>query len=104
MILAESYYIDHMVYPVQQGELECSTSEDVTLYYFNLGGDDYQIVSFHDEGQTAYLTSSETVDVDEYDRYDIEQETWKNYGEPCLSVKVFLPSQLLLTWFVLSFI
>ncbi len=82
--LAESYYIDHMVYPVQQGDLDCSTSEDVVLYYFNLGGDDYQIVSFHDEGQTAYLTSSETADVDEYDRYDIVQEIRDNYGENLL--------------------
>ncbi len=82
--LAESYYIDHLVYPVQRGELDCSTSEDVALYYFNLGGDDYQIVSFHDEGQTAYLTSSETADVDEYDRYDIVREIRDNYGENLL--------------------
>ena len=77
---AESYFADHNTYPIAPGQLQCPTSEGVALYYLSFGPEEYQLVSFHDQGQKAFLLNSGDGGIEENPKEEIENEIKENYG------------------------
>jgi len=58
---AEAYFAVNMTYPVRAEQLSCGVSNKVTVYYMALdSGDDYLIISYHDDGDEAYSASPDS--------------------------------------------
>ena len=77
---AESYFIENRSYPTQPGQFECQTDDNIGLYYLPLGPEEYQIISFHREGQKAFLSHSSSNTIEENTRVEIEQQLRDNFG------------------------
>lgn len=77
---AESYFSDHNGYPTEPGQLQCQVSKGVALYYFSFGPEEYQLVSFHDQGQKAFLLNSGDAGIAENPKKEIENEIKGSYG------------------------
>jgi TM2 domain-containing membrane protein YozV/Tfp pilus assembly protein PilE len=77
---AEAFYTENRSYPTQTGQLTCGATEGVAVYYLSLGADDFQIVSFHQEGETAYLTGKACSGASENTRPEIEAQLADQFG------------------------
>lgn len=77
---AESYFADHNAYPIAPGQLHCPTSAGVALYYVSFGPEEYQLISFHDQGRKAFLNDSGAAGIKENPKEEIENEIKENYG------------------------
>jgi len=77
---AESYFADHQAFPTRIGELQCRTSKDVALYYLSLGPEEYQLVSFHNRSEKAFLNVSGETDISENTREEISRQLQENFG------------------------
>lgn len=70
----ESYYTDYQTYPTQSGQMACGAGEGVAVYYRSLGPDNFQIITFHKNGDEAYLTGSEDTEIATASRTEIEKD------------------------------
>jgi hypothetical protein len=52
----------------------------VAVYYLSLGGDDFQIIAFHQNGDTAYLTGSDNNEISQNSRTAIEDQIAEQLG------------------------
>lgn len=76
----EAYYADNFTYPTQTGQMVCGTADGVAVYFLALGGEDFQIISFHKNGETAYLTGSEGNEISQNSRTEIESQIADQFG------------------------
>jgi type II secretory pathway pseudopilin PulG/TM2 domain-containing membrane protein YozV len=68
----ESYYADHQTYPTRTGQMTCGATNDVAVLYLALGPENFQIITFHRNGHTAYLAESGSTEIGENSRMEIE--------------------------------
>ena len=64
--------------------MQCNVSTDVALYYFSLGPEEYQIISFHDRGNKAFLNNSSDTEIVEYTKEEMEGEIEERFGVTAL--------------------
>ncbi len=76
----QSYYADYQTYPTQSGQMTCGAADGVAVYYRSLGPEDFQIITFHKNGNDAYLMSSEDTEVATTSRTEIESEIADQLG------------------------
>jgi TM2 domain-containing membrane protein YozV/type II secretory pathway pseudopilin PulG len=76
----EAYYADNFTYPTQTGQMVCGAATGVAVYYLSLGGDDFQIIAFHQNGDTAYLTGSDNTEISQNSRTEIEDQIAEQLG------------------------
>ncbi len=72
--VVEEYYENNRTYPIRTGQMSCEAQDGVALYYLVIGPKDYQIITFHERGEKAYLTSSESTDIAQNSRQEIESQ------------------------------
>ena len=77
---AEAYYADHSAYPTDPGEFECRASKNVALYYFSLGPDKYQVISFNNMGRKAFLRSSDDDRIKQNTKEEIKRQIADKFG------------------------
>jgi TM2 domain-containing membrane protein YozV len=77
---AETYYTENRIYPMRTGQLSCGAAEGVAIYYLSLGTKDFRIISFHKEGEKAFLTGNAGSGIAEYSRTDIENRLAEQFG------------------------
>jgi TM2 domain-containing membrane protein YozV/type II secretory pathway pseudopilin PulG len=70
----ESYFADHQTYPSRTGQMNCGATNDVAVLYLALGPENFQIITFHRNGETAYLAESGSTEIGENSRVAIESE------------------------------
>lgn len=71
----EAFYADNRYYPKEIDQLSCQLDPKVSLYYIVLGENDidnYQLIAFHEDGTTAYLTKGDSVEIATNDKSVIE--------------------------------
>lgn len=73
-VQAEAYYAENMTYPIRTRQMTCGTSKGVEVYYLSLGANAYQLVAFHEKGNTAYLIGSEEAEISQNSRTEIENQ------------------------------
>ena len=78
--VVEEYHADNRTYPTRTGQMSCEARDGVALYYLVVGQDDYQIIAFHEKGEKAYLTSSESADIAQNSRQEIENQLADQLG------------------------
>jgi TM2 domain-containing membrane protein YozV len=78
--IAEAFYTENRTYPTKTGQLTCRATEGVAVHYLSLGSDDFLIISFHQEGETAYLTGKAGSGVSENTRTEIETQLADQLG------------------------
>lgn len=76
----QSYYADYQTYPTQSGQMTCGAADGVAVYYRSLGPEDFQIITFHQKGNEAYLMSSEDTEVAIAPRAEIESDITDQLG------------------------
>ena len=76
----EAYYANYHTYPTQSGQMTCGAADGVAVYYRSLGTDEFQIITFHKNGDTAYLIGSEDTEIATHPRIDIEKEIANQLG------------------------
>lgn len=76
----EAYYADYQTYPTQNDQITCGAAKGVAIYYRSLGPEDFQIISFHKNGDTAYLMESKDPEMTTTSRTDIETEIADQLG------------------------
>jgi len=79
-----SYYTNNQSYPTDPGQLQCRTSNNIALYYLAFGAEEYQLISFHPQGLTAFLVSNSDMDIEENPREEIAQEIVDRFGADLL--------------------
>lgn len=77
---AEAYYAEHQAYPTRIGDMQCRASKGVALYYLSLGPEKFQLVSYHNQGQKAYLQTSNEKSIKENDREKIKGQLLDKFG------------------------
>jgi TM2 domain-containing membrane protein YozV len=70
----ESYFADHQTYPSRTGQMSCGATNDVAVLYLALGPENFQIITFHRNGDMAYLAESGSTEIGENTRLAIESE------------------------------
>lgn len=80
----EAYFVDNKSYPTEAGQLQCATADKVALYYLAVGPDAYQLISFHDQGNKAFLQDSDSLEMAENSKAEIEQQIKTNIGADAL--------------------
>jgi TM2 domain-containing membrane protein YozV/type II secretory pathway pseudopilin PulG len=70
----ESYYANNQTYPSRTGQMSCEATNDVAVLYLALGPENFQIITFHRNGETAYLAESGSTEIGENTRLAIESE------------------------------
>ncbi|HBN21883.1 MAG TPA: hypothetical protein DD412_01425 [Holosporales bacterium] len=70
---AEAYFAEESSYPTQISQMTCNVSNGTALYYLFLGKG-YQVVSFHENGDTAYLANSNSLKIKTNTRAEIENQ------------------------------
>lgn len=83
-VQAEAYYADHSTYPTESSEMQCDAATGVALYYLALGPDEYQIISFHDNGNKAFSNHSDSTEINEYTQEEMKEEIEEKYGVTAL--------------------
>ncbi len=83
-VQADAYYADNQTYPAHPDEMQCNAAAGVSLYYFALRADDFQIVSFHENGNKAFVGSGDSTEIAEYTREEIRDEIEEKYGAAAL--------------------
>ncbi len=83
-VQADAYYADNQTYPAHPEEMQCNTATGISLYYFPLGAGDYQIVSFHENGNKAFVGSGDSTEIAEYTQEEIKAEIEEKYGATSL--------------------
>jgi len=76
----EAYAASNHIYPTVVGQIECSVSKNVSLYYLSFGAEEFQLVSFHEQGSKAYLSDSSTLEIAEFGLEEVQQEIIQKYG------------------------
>ena len=79
-LAADSYYAENHVYPTHSGDLQCRASQNVALYYLALGPDEYQLVSYHQRGRTAFLKRSSENEMTRNTAETIKGQLSENFG------------------------
>jgi len=79
-----AYYTLNQVYPTVPEQLQCTTSNEIALYYLSFGEEEYQLVSFHRQGFQAFMVSNSDIAATETSRFQIEQEISSQYGSDML--------------------
>jgi len=82
----EAYFADNSSYPTETGQLHCATADKVALYYLAVGPDAYQLISFHDQGKKAFLQDSDSPEMAENSKTEIEQQIKANIGVDALAL------------------
>ncbi len=82
----ESYRATNSTYPTQPDQLQCTTSKNVALYYLPLGPDEYQLISYHDQGDKAFLRHSSSQEIEEDTQEEIEGFVKDNFGPDALGL------------------
>jgi TM2 domain-containing membrane protein YozV len=80
----EAYFAERRAYPTTAGQMECDAPPGVSLYYLSLGPEGYQIVSYHDRGDKAFVNQNASAEISTYDKEDIEGEIAEKYGVQAL--------------------
>jgi TM2 domain-containing membrane protein YozV len=76
----EAYFTDNFSYPTETGQMVCGAADGVAVYYMSLGGDGFQIITFHRNGDTAYLTGNEDTEIAQNSRTEIENQIAEQLG------------------------
>lgn len=76
----EAYFADRQIYPTAVGQMQCDAPPGVFLYYLSLGPEEYQIISYHDRGNKAFLMHSAAAEMSVHDKDEIEGELAEKYG------------------------
>lgn len=79
------YYMDNGTLPMDASQLSCQAINGVSLYYLPIGTDDYQLISFSEHGNKAYLVNDNDVEVVEADKAQIKEELTGEVGVEPLS-------------------
>lgn len=77
---AEAYYADNGTYPTKTGQMVCGAANGVAVYYLSMGEDGFQIITFHRNGDTAYLSENGATDIAQNSRTDIESQIAEQLG------------------------
>ena len=77
---AESYFAANNAYPTDPSQIQCQASKDVALYYFSLGPDKYQVISFNDLGGRAFLRSSDQERIKQNTKDEIKRQISEKFG------------------------
>ncbi len=78
--VVEEYYADNRSYPTRTGQMSCESQDGVALYYLVMGSDDFQIITFHEKGEKAYLISTDSADIAQNSRQEIENQLADQLG------------------------
>jgi TM2 domain-containing membrane protein YozV len=70
----ESYFANNQTYPSRTGQMSCGATNDVAVLYLALGPENFQIITFHRNGDMAYLAESGSTEIGENTRLAIESE------------------------------
>jgi TM2 domain-containing membrane protein YozV len=81
---AEAYFAENISYPTEASQLQCATANNVALYYLAIGPQAYQLISFHDQGKKAFLQDSDSLEMAENSKAEIEQQLKVNIGADAL--------------------
>jgi type II secretory pathway pseudopilin PulG/TM2 domain-containing membrane protein YozV len=60
---AEAYFADYGKYPIQESQFSCNNTDMVSIYYLAMGDDQFQIISYHNSGNEAYIRSSDDLEI-----------------------------------------
>ncbi len=82
---AEAYYADHSSYPTDSSQMQCGAAEGVALYYVSLGSEEYQLISFHNRLEKAYLNHSSDNEIVEYSKEEMEGQVDEKFGTAALA-------------------
>ncbi len=80
----EAYFADRQAYPTTAGQMQCDAPPGVSLYYLSLGSEEYQIISYHDRGDKAFVNHSASAEISAYGKEDIKGEIAEKYGAQAL--------------------
>lgn len=75
-----AYFADRQVYPTATGQIQCDAPSGISLYYLSLGPEEYQIISYHDRGNKAFLKHSAATEISVYDKDEIQEELAEKFG------------------------
>jgi predicted Zn finger-like uncharacterized protein len=81
---AETYISAHGTYPTSIDDFRCNVSENISLYYLPLGPEKYQIVSYHNQGEKAFLLSNDDPQVKESTREETMKQLEESFGSSVL--------------------
>jgi TM2 domain-containing membrane protein YozV len=81
---AEAYFADRQAYPTTAGQMQCDAPPGISLYYLPLGPEEYQIISYHDRGDKAFLKRNASAEISAHDKEEIKGEIAEKYGAPAV--------------------
>lgn len=75
-----AFYRENQQYPTAPEQLQCQVSPNVALYYLSFNREEYQLVSFHNQGVQAYMVTNSDITPTETSLDEIVQEIGARYG------------------------
>jgi TM2 domain-containing membrane protein YozV len=85
----EAYFADRRAYPTTAGQLQCDAPPGISLYYLSLGSEEYQIISYHDRGDKAFVNRNASDEISAFDKEDIKGEIAEKYGAQSLEEEFY---------------
>ena len=79
------YYLNNGTLPLDASQLRCQATNGVSLYYLPIGTEDYQLISYSEHGNKAFLMSDNDVEVVEVDKEEIRAELTNEIGAESLA-------------------
>ena len=80
-----SYYSNNGMLPTDASQLQCQANHGVYLYYLMNGSDEYQLISYSEFGDKAFLININDSQIIEREKPDLEAELAKEIGAEQLS-------------------
>jgi TM2 domain-containing membrane protein YozV len=80
-----SFYAANGILPMDERQLYCQTPNGVSLYFMPVASDQYELISFSQQGSKAFLYSEKNVDIEEFDKMEIKAELTNDIGAEYLS-------------------
>nr|WP_320051154.1 NINE protein [uncultured Desulfuromonas sp.] len=79
------YYAENGMWPTDASQLQCQATEGVYLYYLANDPDDYQLISYSEHGNKAFVINEDDVEVVEVDKAEIRAELTNEIGAESLA-------------------